>query len=255
MYFFTVGAIFRNESHCIQEWLNHYINEGAEHFYLINDNSTDNTTDRLQPYIDKGLITLYFSNEPHPHPTGHQRNCYNKFILPHLNNKEMKWLLMCDLDEFVWSKVYNTITDFLKYYVAELAQVQIRPTLFGSNNLIKQPDSLIHGFTKRTAEIPTNSGSYKYIVNSDYKFSLLNVHHATPENPEYLDKKYFMIINYPYITMNHYITQSEEFWINVKCTRGDADGFLTRNMELFDGYNSIANATEDFSLANKTYNS
>lgn len=248
MYFFSVGAMFKNESHCIKEWIEHYLNQGADHFYLVNDSSTDNTVEILQPYIEQGLITLY--NSDLPIILGRQRNTYNNFILPHLNNKETKWLLICDLDEFVWSPVYKTLTVFLSHYVDTLAQVQIVPTIFGSNNLEKQPKSLVQGFTKRTIDVPTeNVRTYKYFVNSDFKYSSLNVHHATPEDSKYLSVEYFKIINSDYIRLNHYSCQSKEFWINIKCTRGDADAYLQRNMEIFDSYNHFSNIVDDFELA------
>ena len=43
-YFLSVLSIFKNESHILEEWLNHYINEGVDHFYLLNNNSDDNYT-------------------------------------------------------------------------------------------------------------------------------------------------------------------------------------------------------------------
>lgn len=240
--FFSVGAMFKNESHCIEEWIEHYIKQGAEHFYLVNDNSTDNSVECIKKYNN---ITLYHSDELHI--LGHQRNIYNKFILPHI--KETKWLLICDLDEFVYSPMCKSIPMFLKE-VSQLAQIQITPTIFGSNNHDIQPKSLIKGFTKRTEESPSECGTYKYFVNSDFEYISLNVHHATPKNPEHQTSNYFQIINTPYIKLNHYICQSKEFWINVKCTRGDADGYLERDMLLFDSYNSQANKKDDFELAN-----
>lgn len=249
MYFFSVGAMFRNEAHCIKEWIEHYLHQGAEHFYLVNDHSTDNSVEILQPYLDRGLVTLYTSDSPPPHYVGFQRNSYNKYILPHLNNKETKWLLMCDLDEFAWSPEFDKLTQFLSEYVWMLAQVQVIPTLFGSNNLEKQPRSLVQGFTRCTADIPTKCGTYKYFVNSDYRFTSLNVHGADPENPEYLSFKYYMIIGGDFIRLNHYINQSKEFWLNVKCARGDADGYLQRDMTLFEAYDAQANQVEDLTLA------
>jgi glycosyltransferase involved in cell wall biosynthesis len=249
MYIFSVGAMFKNESHCIKEWIEHYLNQGADHFYLVNDNSTDNTVEIIKPYIESGKITLYNAPNTGPHILGNQRNTYNKYILPHLNNKDTKWLLMCDLDEFAWSPEFDTVKDFLTEYVHSLAQVQVTPTIFGSNNLEKQPKSLVQGFTRRTKEVPTKCGTYKYFVNSDYKFSSLNVHFATAENPEYNKPEYFMIIHSDYIRLNHYICQSREFWLNIKCTRGDADGFLQRDLQLFESYNSQANQEEDYELA------
>jgi glycosyltransferase involved in cell wall biosynthesis len=100
-YNLSVGAIFKNESHSIKEWIMHYLHHGVEHFYLINDNSTDNFMEILQEYIDKDIVTLF--NVDEPYYLGRQRNLYNRHILPLL--KESKWLLMVDLDEYVWSKL------------------------------------------------------------------------------------------------------------------------------------------------------
>ena len=40
MYNLSVGALFKNESHALEEWLEHYLYHGADHFYLINDGSS-----------------------------------------------------------------------------------------------------------------------------------------------------------------------------------------------------------------------
>ena len=249
MHFFTVGAIFRNESHGIVEWIEHYLKQGANHFYLINDSSTDNSVELLEPYIIQNKITLYHTNQSPPHPLGYQRNMYNQFILPNLRSKATQWLLMCDIDEYVYSPIYKTIPDFLRQGVPGRAQIQVTPTLFGSNGLEKQPSSVVQGFTKRSRDCPTKCGTYKYFVNSDFEFESLNVHHATSKNPEHNEVQYFMLINMPYLKLNHYINQSKEFWIQTKCTRGDADGFLTRDMSLFDSYEAQANEEDDFELA------
>ena len=51
--YFTIGAIFKNEAHIMKEWIEHYLYHGIEHIYLINDFSTDNFLEILQPFIDK----------------------------------------------------------------------------------------------------------------------------------------------------------------------------------------------------------
>ena len=99
-YKLAVGAMFKNEGLAMVEWLEHHLYHGVEHFYLIDDNqSTDDSVERLQPYIDRGLVTLYSVNVPYF--IGRQSMMYTHYILPHL--KETEWMLMIDLDEFVWS--------------------------------------------------------------------------------------------------------------------------------------------------------
>ena len=34
MYDFVIGAFFKNESHIIKEWIEHYFHHGVDHIYL-----------------------------------------------------------------------------------------------------------------------------------------------------------------------------------------------------------------------------
>jgi len=48
-YYLSVYAIFKNESVALEEWLTHYINEGVDHFFLIDNGSTDD----YEPILNK----------------------------------------------------------------------------------------------------------------------------------------------------------------------------------------------------------
>ena len=236
-YTLSIGALFKNEAHSIQEWLEHYLSRGVEHFYLINDKSTDNFMEKIEKYIDKiSLFNADFTNY-----VGRQKDMYNTYILPKL--KETKWLLMVDLDEYMWSPICKSLPDVL-ITCNHLSQIQVCHTLFGSNGHIKQPDNIVKSFTKRANDI---EGGYKYFVNSDYDFISLNVHHATYVNEnDGLNK--FIILGPDYFRLNHYSCQSLEFWENVKCKRGDSDNY--RNRTLDDFYKLDFNEIEDMILAN-----
>jgi hypothetical protein len=242
-YYLSVGAMFKNESHSIKEWILHYLHHGVEHFYLINDNSTDNSVNIIQEYVDKGIITLF--NVDEPYYLGRQRNLYNTYILPHI--KESKWLLMVDLDEYVWSKndinLQNVLHGFESY-----GQVQIHEHVFGSNGYIQQPKYIVKSFTKRqNHNTKVDKGRLKYIVNSSYEFSSLNIHHANFTNNAYdKDSTKFILAFSNYFVINHYNCQSQEFWNNVKCTRGDADNYLVRTPDDFIYYDR--NDIEDVDL-------
>jgi len=243
-YFFSVGAMFKNESHSIKEWIMHYLHHGVEHFYLINDNSSDNFIEIIQEYIDKGIVSLFNDNEGYY--LGRQRNLYNRHILPRI--KETKWLLMVDIDEYVWSKMDVNLCNILKI-CENIGQIQLRQTLFGSNGHISQPKYIVKSFTKRIKDF-SNDGKVKYFVNSSYDFSSLNIHHANFVNEELMtDHSKFIIIDPKYFIMNHYCCQSVEFWNNTKCTRGDSDNYLIRTYEDFHAYDT--NDIEDLELYNQ----
>jgi hypothetical protein len=242
MYKIAVAALFKNESHIIEEWIEHYLARGVEHIYLINDNSTDDFLPKIQKYIDSGIITLF--NADYSYYEGRQPHMYNHFIIPVL--KETKWMIMVDLDEFMWSPVnkdLNVILDICKNY----AQIQVSHSLFGSNGLIEQPKSVVESFTKRAKNI---EGFYKYIINTDYEYVCLNVHSASFADKNYeTDASKFVRLGPEYFRLNHYSCQSLNFWKEVKCTRGDSNNYRARTLE--DFYKIDVNEVEDFDLINQ----
>jgi hypothetical protein len=243
-YYLSVGAMFKNEALILKEWIQHYLYHGVEHFYLINDNSNDNFLEIIQEYIDENIITLFNVNEPYY--LGRQRNLYNRYILPNIS--ETKWLLMCDIDEYIWSPKDINLCNVLKH-CEELGQIQIHQILFGSNGHITQPKYIVKEFTKRRLH-NSNDEKYKYFVNSSYEFSSLNVHHAEFINKNYIsDIQKFMIIDTDYFVNNHYCCQSQDYWNNIKCTRGDADNYLTRKPSDFAHIDT--NEIEDLQLFNQ----
>jgi len=179
--------------------------------------------------MDQGLITLYHAEEPYY--IGRQRNLYNRFILPHAQKKDTQWLLMVDLDEYVWSPLDIRIDRLLRNHCSTLGQIQMRQHIYGSNGHVEQPESLVPHFTKRATEY---INCYKYFVNTNFEFSSLNIHHANFSIESYkTDPKVFMIIDPNYLLFNHYSCQSMKFWENIKCTRGDGDAYLQRDTARF----------------------
>jgi len=240
MFNLSVGALFKNESIIIKEWLEHYIYHGVEHFFLVDDNSDDNYLSIIQPYMDKGLITLFISKD-WAYYLGRQRDIYNAFILPEIN--KTTWLLMVDLDEYMWSPKYINLMDMLNE-TSRYSQIQVKTTFFGSNNHITQPKSIVESFTKRTVEI--NDNNIKYFINTKIGFSSLNIHHASFINIDETYKDTFIILNKEYFRINHYSCQSFEYWKNVKCTRGDGDNYRVRTIEDFKEYDQ--NLEDDYEL-------
>jgi hypothetical protein len=106
-YYLSVGCIFKNEAHSIVEWVKFYLRSGVQHFFMINDGSTDNSVKLLQPFIDEGLITL-FETDWGRH-FGRQGEMYTHFIFPQLY--QTQWLLMVDTDEYLWSKISHNLRD------------------------------------------------------------------------------------------------------------------------------------------------
>ena len=243
MYKLSVGALFKNEASILKEWIEHYLHHGVEHFYLINDSSTDNFLDILQPYVDKSQVTLFTSKWDYY--TGRQRDMYNTFILPRI--KETKWLLMVDIDEYLWSTKDINLNNVLSN-CCHLAQIQLRDVLFGSNGHFEQPASVVKSFTMRQT---TPRGHLKYLVNSDFAFASLNVHHASAADAKHMEPSFFIILDHVYFILNHYSCLSRQYWLENKCIRGDSDNYRIRTL---DDFNKLdVNETEDLRLCDQNY--
>lgn len=236
MYTLTIGTMFKNESDIIKEWLDHHLNRGVDHFWLINDGSVDNYMEVLTSYIEKEQVTLFQSQVPHY--TGRQMNIYTDVFLPMLS--KTKWLAIMDMDEFLWSTVHKDLKTVLHSF-EHLGAIQYNHLLFGSNGHKTQPASVIQSFTKRANTEKCPIGNFKYMVNSSYEFSRLAVHHPVFKHKEDHDTK-FLRLDYAtspeWFTLNHYSCMSLDRWKKVKVTRGDADDYLKRTEAMFSFYDT-----------------
>ena len=52
-YSVAIAAIFKNEAPYLREWVEYHKMIGVEHFWLYNDNSSDNFEEILEPYIEE----------------------------------------------------------------------------------------------------------------------------------------------------------------------------------------------------------
>jgi hypothetical protein len=232
-YNFSICSVFKNEAHILDEWIQHYLNNGVEHIYLVNDNSNDNYLQIIDNYKDK--ITLYH-NDINTKNVGRQIMIYDKYFKPILT--ENKWLSIIDMDEFLYSPLNIKFVDILNKY-NNYSQIKVDWLHFGSNNHIKQPISVVSGFTKR-AQYNTNKEyySYKCIFKTD---SLLTFGiHMNNVSGLTIHLKY-NDINTPELVINHYNLQSFDFYMNIKSTRGDVNNWfdhnkLKRDQELFTKY-------------------
>ena len=138
----SICAIFKNEAPYLKEWIefNHII--GVEHFYMYNNNSEDDYLSVLNPYIEKGLITLiqWPFNQMQMEA---YKDCIKKF------SSETKWLGFIDIDEFIVPKSTDNIYDFLKPFEKNRGAVNMYWRLYGSSGLMDRnlKNSVVQNFT------------------------------------------------------------------------------------------------------------
>ena len=111
----------------------------------------------LEPYIKKGIVTLKESIGRH-----RQAENYNQYLDE--CKKMSKWVIVCDLDEFLYNTEQNaTIVDFLHSVPNNIGQVYIPWKMFGSSGHIEQPSNVVSNFKKRIDYDKNNGQGIKTI--------------------------------------------------------------------------------------------
>ena len=161
-YRISICGIFKDEAPFLKEWIEFNSMIGVEHFYLYNNNSTDNFAEILNPYINSGLITLI--DFPYNHA---QMKAYKHFYETYRN--ETQWISFLDIDEFFVPISYNNLNDWLKEY-EKYPVIQIYWKMFGTSGLMK------HDWNKLVIEQYHNSWENIYdcgkcLINTDYELA------------------------------------------------------------------------------------
>jgi hypothetical protein len=215
---FVICGVFKNESHILSEWIQHYINRGVDHIYLVNDNSTDDYDSIIKQYSDKVTV---FQNDIITRDVGRQTRIYDKYFRTLLT--KTKWMAILDLDEFLYSPTGETFVKILSKY-DNIEQLKVDWLYFGSNGHKFQPISVVSGFTQR-AKFSTKSECYAYKcifkTSSLISFGI----HMNDVKGETLHLAYNDNLAPP-LVINHYQLQSYNFFMNVKATRGDCDNWF-----------------------------
>lgn len=269
-------AIFKNESHILKEWITHYISQGIDKFFLIDNDSNDNYLEIVQPYITSGLVELFIDKRQHV-----QNDCYNDNCLDKC--KQYDWVIVCDLDEFIYArKSYSTIKEYLEDITdigpTTVTQIVIPWKMFSSNgyNTMEkpQPSSVIQSFTKRLyydkpgqnyvhTRFKNNKKytGYKCIAKTNALVRLA-IHEIETTNTHYISTRGVFtdihgdkgeisehILEESFLHMNHYIIQSKQWFMEVKVKRGDVNyDFNNRNAQYFHHYDTLCNDVDDFEL-------
>ena len=260
-YYLSVLAIFKNEKHIMKEWLLHHMNEGVEHFYLI-DNDSDRSYDctEILNEFSGGKITKFHVTNKHD-----QANIYRYIVTNYIvPTNETEWLMIIDLDEFMYATSLNSTVAQeirnLEQETPDIGAVRIVWKMFGSNGHMKQPRSVVKHFTKRKNYTVPIKEEIKNIIKPrlTYGFGIHEIELYPPYKivPERYDFSHGLqseeLLAWSKIQLNHYVTQSFEFYEKVKMTRGAADVQVNyRSLELFHDYQRILNDTFDDCLYQK----
>ena len=165
----SLCLIFRDEAPYLKEWIEYHSLIGIDHFYLYNNNSTDNFAEVLEPYVRDGKVTLLDWPQNYSQVEAY-RHCYN------INKAETHWLGFIDTDEFLnlSVKAGNNLKEFFGKYNA-YPSLFLFWRMFGTSGIMTENTSAL--VTERyTSCWPYLSNHGKSFINNDYAFKTINLH-------------------------------------------------------------------------------
>jgi len=252
-YNFSVGVMFKNEAHIMDEWVKHYLRIGADHIYMINHLSEDNYMDILSSYINEKKVTLF--NSKHEMKKFAQIKAYNALITHRV--KENNWFAFLDMDEFLYSRQNNNIVNILNN--SEYNAYSVPWINFGSNSLLDAPKSAIKSFTRRTDYNNSKNKfislrQFKTVFNTDTFNKVVELHNVDKfsKRHEVIKFRDLQKLNEDHVkqmdlAINHYSIQSKNWYHKIKNKKLAGNSALVKyNSDYWSKMNT--NQIEDYVL-------
>lgn len=216
-------AMFQNEADYLYEWVLYHSLLGVDHFYLYNNNSTDNYQETLAYFINSGIVEIKDWPSPADHDwTPYQKQAYND-CLEKIRGK-VKWLVVIDTDEFIVLHNSLNLKTFLKPYEKkkEFGGVVLNWQMFGTSGYYQIPEDkfMIECLTWKAPSTYASCQNQKSIVKVDSCASY-EIHYANYKAGRYHVKPYDSGDGYgiKQAQINHYWTRDEKFLREVKAPR------------------------------------
>lgn len=246
-YDISVCCIFQNEARFLEEWIEHHKNIGIEHFYMIDNASTDNSYEILEPYIKKGIVEYFhIPIVCNDHVSWNNLQCKSYEIMINYAKNQTKWLAFIDSDEFIVLVKDKRIKSFLRQY-EDYAGVCINWVFFGTSNIWEVP----YGKMTKTLlyRAPLNFKDHaqiKTIVKPEEVLSCKNPHYFIFKDFKYAvnsDKEIcdgcLSNICMDKIRLHHYWCRDKKFMIEEKILRRQKWYGLDTNIILYESQMNI----------------
>jgi Domain of unknown function. len=216
MYFLSVLAQFKNETMNLKVWIEHYLWQGVDHFYLVDNGSTDNPLPILQEYINKGIVSYYYKPEKY-------RQIENyRWVFDYEKMKTKSyWLAVCDLDEFFYGVDQKLRTKIQQLNNYDL--INVNWLVYGNSGIKNHPQDIRTTFVHRFPNIDSLNTKYIFKPLAIKNSSQIWIHWLHYPNTSIPIKQGNRVRTAnQLIKINHYVLQSLEYFNNVKSKRGDA---------------------------------
>ena len=230
-----ITTIQRDRAPWIKEWIAFHYLVGFRKFYFFDHNSKDNTNEILTKLKKKIDIKIFTVGADLEWP---QLKCYQDSYTSF--GDEVDWMAFIDSDEFL----FPTNSDSMEIALSEFSNKKISAlgvywSCFGSNGYIDEPHGLIiENYTSKAANGYHNNRHIKSIVRGGQNGSVkVSDPHIFQTPLGTYDENLRPIRSgwtgyqptYEKFRINHYVTQSRQYFLNFKAKFRPPDGSPKRD--------------------------
>lgn len=230
-----ISAIARNEAPYLLEWIAHHRLLGVERFFLVDDRSSDGTTEVLAAMESAGLVKCV----PFSVPPGEKPQVPAYRLMLRSFRHEVDWMAFIDVDEYMWPMGEEIRMDrFLQRIPPQIGAIALNWAVFGSSGhrhyaAAPTPERFTWHADHRN---PINH-QFKTVVRTHCASDFTCPHNAIVDAPwthvhtDLLPKRTLIdsashsasdAISWEAFRLNHYVIRSWEEFVAKKSKRGRA---------------------------------
>ncbi|MBS0627897.1 MAG: glycosyltransferase family 92 protein [Verrucomicrobia bacterium] len=248
-YELAIVSMFRNTAPYLKEWVEYHQMVGVDHFWLYNDASTDDWEEVLKPYMEQGLVEVFYWPAGKPDWVPGQLKAFEDGLSRSLG--VAKWVALIDQDEFIVPMQDKTIIECLNNHFSKAHAVYVNWRNFGTNHItLGEGEFMLSKLVKCSAKNHPRSCVGKSIIQPEFiKIDEMWSPHFCPlqEGIDYYngdaDKTLSMLgsdlitdgkNHSNYIVINHYAFRDEKYFKDERLPRDANPNLMIRMEEEFN---------------------
>jgi hypothetical protein len=214
--YLSICSMYRNEARYLAEWIEFHRLVGVERFFLLDNDSDDESLEVLTPYIEEGIVVRY----ERPGSAGSQAEL-DEIKMPGFQHcidthgADVRWMAFIDTDEYLFSPTGRPVPELLAAQERWPA-VAVNSVFIGASGHVTRPEGLVlENYTKR---FETDSARLvKSIVDPVRVTRCVSAHRFEYTHASAVDENGYPVpvgktksLSVERLRLNHYFARSEE---------------------------------------------
>ena len=226
----------------LKEWCQHHLSLGFDRIYIFDHLSKDplqKVLHNFDPRVQTMSITIKHSI----------KMTAIDYALNICKSIGAKWMLYLDADEFLVLNQNDTIQEYIASYPPDASLISMNWLMFGTSNLIKQPESIIENFIYSDKNL---HHLVKSLVKVNDVASPYTPHTYRLKNGNYYNNKKNMYAIHCELSVSqnfketdafiaHYFYQSEEIYLKRRSRQSDLGYSYSNLQDIHTKSNDILN--------------